>query len=156
MFPVPADAAGLEIHGIDTMGGREVNDLYFTDCVLPDDAVVGEVGQGWRQLMAGLNLERLILAGADARHRTQRAFDDTARLRQERQQFGRPVGSFQALRHRLADLATEIECTRLLVYDVARQDRRPNPDAAAAARGVDGQAEGHRDRQGAWRWTACR
>ena len=56
MFHVPADTAGLKISGIDTMGGKEVNDLYFTDCVLPDDAVVGEVGNGWRQLMAGPEL----------------------------------------------------------------------------------------------------
>ena len=49
----------------------------------------------------------------------QRAFDDVLAYVKERKQFGRPIGSFQALRHRLADLATEIEATRLLVYDTA-------------------------------------
>ena len=120
MFSVPAGAAGLAVHGIDTMGGREVNDLYFTDCFLPDEAVVGEVGHGWRQLMAGLNLERMILAGLML-GTARRAFDDTVSYVRERRQFGRPVGSFQALRHRLADHATELECTRLLVHDVARR-----------------------------------
>ena len=118
MFHVPADADGLRINGIDTMGGREVNDLYFTDCVLPEDAVVGQVGAGWRQLMAGLNLERLILA-AGMLGTAQRAFDDTLAYIRERQQFGRPIGTFQTIRHRIADLATEIECCRLLVYRVA-------------------------------------
>jgi alkylation response protein AidB-like acyl-CoA dehydrogenase len=120
MFSVPAGIGGLAVHGIDTMGGREVNDLYFTDCFLPGDAVVGQVGQAWRQLMAGLNLERMILAGLML-GTARRAFDDTVSYVRERRQFGRPVGSFQALRHRLADHATELECTRLLVHDVARR-----------------------------------
>ncbi len=125
MFSVPADVDGMAVHAIDTMGGREVNDLYFTDCFLPEDAVVGQVDQGWRQLMAGLNLERMILA-ALMLGTARRAFDDTVAYVKERQQFGRPVGSFQALRHRLADHATELECTRLLVHDVARRiDENP-------------------------------
>jgi alkylation response protein AidB-like acyl-CoA dehydrogenase len=126
MFHVPADTAGLRINGIDTLGGREVNDVYFTDCRLPADAVVGQVGAGWRQLMAGLNLERLILA-AGMLGTAQRAFDDALAYVRERQQFGRPVGTFQAIRHRVADLATEIECCRLLVYRVAALvDEDPN------------------------------
>ena len=81
---------------------------------------------GWMQLMAGLNVERLILA-ASALGIAQRAFDDVLDYVKERKQFGRPIGSFQTLKHRIADLATEIECTRLLVYDVARKvDADPN------------------------------
>ncbi|UBU18548.1 acyl-CoA dehydrogenase family protein [Nonomuraea gerenzanensis] len=120
MFSVPAGVAGLDVRGIETMGGREVNDLYFTGCFLPDSAVVGQVDQAWRQLMAGLNLERMILAGLML-GTARRAFDDTVSYVRERRQFGRPVGSFQALRHRLADHATELECARLLVHDVARR-----------------------------------
>ncbi|MEV4550788.1 acyl-CoA dehydrogenase family protein [Nonomuraea wenchangensis] len=120
MFSVPAGVEGLTIRGIETMGGREVNDLYFTDCRLPENAVVGEVGSAWRQLMSGLNLERMILAGLML-GTARRVFDDTVAYVRERRQFGRPVGSFQALRHRLADHATELECTRLLVHDVARR-----------------------------------
>jgi alkylation response protein AidB-like acyl-CoA dehydrogenase len=85
---------------------------------LPADAVVGEVDNGWQQLMAGLNHERLFLA-ANMLGLARRAFDDAVAYVREREQFGRPVGSFQALRHRIADLATEIECTRLLVREVA-------------------------------------
>jgi len=107
------------------MGGREVNDVFFTDCTLPAEAVLGEEGRGWTQLMSGLNYERLIIA-AQALGLARRAFDDALSFVSEREQFGRPVGSFQTLKHRIADLATEIECTRLLVYDVAaRVDANP-------------------------------
>ncbi|NUS45952.1 MAG: acyl-CoA/acyl-ACP dehydrogenase [Mycobacteriaceae bacterium] len=121
MFHVPADTPGLTISPIELMGGqKETNDLYFTDVLLPPESVIGEVGNGWRQLMTGLNFERLILA-AMALGMAQRAFADTLEFVSQRKQFGRPIGSFQALRHRIADLAVEIECTRLLVYSVARK-----------------------------------
>ncbi len=125
MLNVPAGAAGMEVRPIQTLGGREVNDLFFTDCVVPAEALLGQVDHGWTQLMAGLNIERLILA-AQALGMARRAFDDTLAYVTERRQFDRPIGSFQALKHRLADLATEIECCRLLVYDVAaRVDADP-------------------------------
>jgi alkylation response protein AidB-like acyl-CoA dehydrogenase len=121
MFHVPADTAGLKISPIELMGGqKDTNDLYFTDVPLPAEAVIGEVGNGWRQLMTGLNFERLIIAAQNL-GAAQRAFDDTLQFISQRRQFGRPIGSFQALRHRVADLATEIECTKLLVYSVARE-----------------------------------
>jgi alkylation response protein AidB-like acyl-CoA dehydrogenase len=120
MLSVPTDADGIEIRGIQTLGGKEVNDVFLTDCHVPDERVLGAAGGGWMQLMAGLNVERLILA-ASALGIAQRAFDDVLAYIKERKQFGRPIGSFQTLKHRIADLATEIECTRLLVYDVARK-----------------------------------
>jgi isovaleryl-CoA dehydrogenase len=126
MFSVPTDSEGIEIRGIETMGGKEVNDVFLTDCYVPEERVLGQVDGAWMQLMAGLNVERLILA-ASALGLAQRAFDDTLAYVKERKQFGRPIGSFQALKHRIADLATELECARLLVYDVARKvDADPN------------------------------
>jgi alkylation response protein AidB-like acyl-CoA dehydrogenase len=125
MISVATDSDGLEIHGIDTMGGREVNDVFFTDCHVSAERLVGRQDQAWMQLMAGLNHERLIIA-ANALGMAQRAFDDVLAYVKERRQFGRPIGSFQALSHRLADLATELEATRLLVYDTAaRVDANP-------------------------------
>jgi isovaleryl-CoA dehydrogenase len=118
MISVPTDVEGLEIRGIETMGGREVNDVFFTDCYVPAERLLGQQDNGWRQLMAGLNHERLIIA-AQALGLAQRAFDDVLAYVKERKQFGRPIGTFQVLKHRLADLITEIESTRLLVYDVA-------------------------------------
>jgi isovaleryl-CoA dehydrogenase len=120
MISVPTDVDGLEVRGIETMGGREVNDVYFTDCHVPADRLIGHEHNGWKQLMAGLNHERLIIA-AQALGMAQRAFDDTLAYIKQRKQFGRPIGTFQALKHRVADLATEIESARLLVYDVARR-----------------------------------
>ena len=124
MFHVPTGIEGLEVRSIDTLNGTEVNDVFFTDCRIPADAVIGEVGQGWYQLMAGLDTERLILA-AQMLGTAQRAFEDCLQFVSERTQFGSPVGSFQAIKHRIADLATEIECTRLLVYNVAREADAP-------------------------------
>jgi len=118
MIWVPQGAEGMEVVPIDTMGGRETNHLYFTDCEIPADAVLGQVDQAWTQLMAGLNVERLILA-ATMLGIAQRAFDDALAYVKERRQFGRPIGSFQALQHRLADLATDLEAARLMTRWVA-------------------------------------
>ena len=115
MFEVPADAPGLTIVGIDTMGGTLVNDLYFSDVFISDSDVVGAVGNGWHQLMAGLNGERLV-AGVEALGMAQRTFDDLLGYLRERRQFGKTIGSFQAVRHRVADLAIEIEASRALAY----------------------------------------
>jgi alkylation response protein AidB-like acyl-CoA dehydrogenase len=118
MISVPTGVDGLEVRGIETMGGREVNDVFFTDCEVPADRLVGRQDQAWMQLMAGLNIERLII-GAQALGMAQRAFDDVLAYVKERKQFGKPIGSFQALRHRIAELGADIEATRLLVYDTA-------------------------------------
>lgn len=118
LLMVPTDAGGLEIRGIETMEPRTCNDLFFTDVRVPLDAVVGEPRDAWKQLMRGLSIERLIIAamsiGAAAR-----ALDDVIEYAREREQFGRPISSFQALRHRIADIATDIEITRVFIYDVA-------------------------------------
>ncbi len=118
MISVPTGSEGIEVRGIETMGGREVNDIFFTDCEVPADRLIGDQDQAWMQLMAGLNHERLIIA-AQSLGMAQRAFDDVLSYVKERKQFGKPIGSFQALKHRLADLATEIEATRMLVYNTA-------------------------------------
>ncbi len=118
MIWVPAAAEGMEVKPIDTMGGRETNHLYFSDCEAPASAVLGEVDAAWMQLMAGLNGERLILA-ATMLGVAQRAFDDALAYVKERRQFDRPIGSFQALQHRLADMATELEAARLMTHWVA-------------------------------------
>ncbi|ASR36559.1 acyl-CoA dehydrogenase [Prauserella marina] len=119
MLVVPAGTDGVDIRPIDTLGGREINEVFFTDATVPHDNLVGVEGQAWSQLMAGLNFERLVCA-ATFLGNARRAFDDTLEYVRQREQFGRPVGSFQALKHRLADLAVDIKCASLLVYDVAR------------------------------------
>ncbi|WP_183095005.1 acyl-CoA dehydrogenase family protein [Nocardioides stalactiti] len=125
MLSIPAGTPGMEVRQIATMGGREVNDIFFADCFVPIERLVGVEGQAWAQLIAGLNIERVII-GALYTGMAQRAFDQTVAYVQQREQFGQPVGSFQALSQRLADLATEVTCSRLLYRDVARKvDRNP-------------------------------
>ena len=126
MVFVAADDPRMDVKPIDTMGGRETNHLFLSDCEVPAEAVLGEVDQGWTQLMAGLNVERLILA-ATMLGIGERAFDDTLAYVKDRRQFGKPIGSFQALQHRLADLATELEAARLMTYWVASKvDEAPD------------------------------
>ena len=119
MIFVPREAEGFTITPIKTLGGEETNELHLDDVRVPADALLGQEGGGWIQLMAGLNNERVILA-ALALGLAQRAFDDTLAYVKERHQFGRPVGSFQGLQHRLADLATDLVQARLLVRWVAQ------------------------------------
>ena len=119
MIFVPRDSDGLTITPISTLGGEETNELYLEDCRVTEDALLGTEGNGWLQLMAGLNNERVIL-GASALGLAQRAFDDALAYAKERRQFGRPIGAFQAIQHKFAGLATELAQARLLVRWVAR------------------------------------
>lgn len=118
MVFVPCDAEGFTITPIPTMGGEETNELHLDGVRVPADALLGHEGGGWLQLMSGLNYERTILA-ATALGLAQRSFDDALAYAKERRQFGRPIGSFQAIQHRFAELATELAQVRLLVRWVA-------------------------------------
>ncbi len=120
MLTVPMDTEGIEVRGIDSLGGKEVNDVFFTDVFVPQERLIGTENEGWDQLRAGLNAERLLIGAIFLGH-GRRAFDDALAYVKEREQFGRSIGSFQAIKHRFADLATELECCRLLVYDIARR-----------------------------------
>lgn len=119
MIFVPRDADGVTLTPIPTLGGEETNEIHLDGVRVPEDALLGVDGNGWTQLMAGLNNERVILA-AQALGLAQRAFDDALAYVKERKQFGRPIGSFQAQQHRFAQLATELAQARLLVRFVAR------------------------------------
>jgi acyl-CoA dehydrogenase len=118
LLMVPAGAPGLDVRPIATMDAHVVNDLYFTGVTVPREAVVGTIGEGWKHLMRGLSVERLIIA-AMSLGAAERALDDVIAFVTQRRQFGRAVSTFQAVRHRIADLATEIAFCRSFVYDVA-------------------------------------
>jgi alkylation response protein AidB-like acyl-CoA dehydrogenase len=118
MVLVPRDAEGMTITPIPTLGGEETNELHLAGVNVPEEALLGGEGGGWNQLMAGLNYERTILA-ATSLGLAQRAFDDALAYAKVRRQFGRPIGSFQAISHKFAELATEIAQVRLLVRWVA-------------------------------------
>jgi alkylation response protein AidB-like acyl-CoA dehydrogenase len=119
MIFVPTDAEGFSMTPISTLGGEETNELHFDGVRVPEENLLGVEGNGWMQLMAGLNNERVILA-AQALGLAQRAFDDALAYVKERKQFERPIGSFQAQQHRFAQLATELTQARLLVRWVAQ------------------------------------
>src|SRR5881409_2786702 len=92
--------------------------LAFQDVRVPADAVLGQVGKGFYHIMWELQGERLIgaagcVAGA------QRVFDQTLQYAKERQAFGRPIGRFQSIRHKFAEMATKIESARQMVYSTA-------------------------------------
>lgn len=117
---LPTSTPGLDIRPIQTMDGHTVNDVFFTDVSVPVANVVGGIGDAWHRLMRGLNVERLIIA-AMSLGAARRSLQDTIAYVRTREQFGKPIGSFQAVRHSIADLATEIEYCRAFVYHVAAQ-----------------------------------
>jgi isovaleryl-CoA dehydrogenase len=133
MLLVPTDALGIQIQALPTMlGSKETSDVYFEDSFVPHDAVIGEPGRAWKQLMAGLNGERLYLA-AGMLGVAKRAFEYTLDYVRGREQFGRPISSNQVIQHRMADLATEIRCAELLTYQVANAiDSDPSAILTAA------------------------
>jgi alkylation response protein AidB-like acyl-CoA dehydrogenase len=92
--------------------------LAFSDVRVPADAVLGQIGKGFYHIMWELQGERLIgAAGCVAA--AQRVFDQTLQYAQERKAFGRSIGRFQVIRHKFAEMATQIESARQLVYTTA-------------------------------------
>ncbi len=92
--------------------------LAFNDVRVPADAVLGEVGKGFFHIMWELQGERLIgAAGCVAA--AQLAFEKTLEFALERKAFGRPIGKFQVIRHKFAEMATKIEAARQMVYTTA-------------------------------------
>ncbi|MEX0936127.1 MAG: acyl-CoA dehydrogenase family protein [Gemmatimonadota bacterium] len=95
-------------------------ELVLDGCRVPGSRVMGEVGKGYRVAIETLNEGRIGI-GAQMVGLAQGAIDQTTRYVGQREQFGRPVSEFQAVRFQLADLATELQAARLLVYDAARR-----------------------------------
>jgi alkylation response protein AidB-like acyl-CoA dehydrogenase len=93
-------------------------DLTFEDVLVPEDALLGEEGKGFYYLMEALNATRVALA-AGCVGLARAAFDAALEYAKSRSQFGQPIGKFQGVSFKLADMATEIELARLYVYKVA-------------------------------------
>lgn len=106
---------------LDKMGMRSSDTglLTFSDVRVPAGAVVGEVGAGFFHIMAELQAERLVMAAGGVAA-AQAMFDKTLRYAGERTAFGRHIGHFQAIRHKFAQMATDIEAARQLTYATAR------------------------------------
>lgn len=99
--------------------GSDTASLHFDDMKLPFDAQLGEVGDGFKQMMITLDGGRISI-GAMALGLAQGALDCALKYSAERVQFGRPISYNQAIQHKLADMATEIEAARLMIYEASR------------------------------------
>jgi len=121
MFLVPADAPGITVNEMDTVAihGLSTCEVGFSDVILHDDAVLGEVDKGFRQVISTLNGERLN-AAAVALGIARGAHEGALEYVQSRQAFGRPIGGFQILQHRLVEGAVKIEAARGLLQRAAR------------------------------------
>ncbi len=121
MFLVERDTPGFTVsRRLDKMGMRasDTAELSLQDCPVPVANLLGEEGRGFHQLAAGLQRER-IMAAVLALSGASQALEDTLAYVRERHAFGEPLAARQTLRHRLADMATEIEAARHLVYHAA-------------------------------------
>jgi isovaleryl-CoA dehydrogenase len=122
---------------IDKLGMRGAGncELYFQDCEIPEENVLGEVNEGVSVLMAGLNSERLILCGGPLGI-MQAAMDTVLPYTHQREQFGQAIGNFQMVQAKLADMYTQLQAARALVYNIGERfsndDRSLGKDVAAA------------------------
>ena len=107
-------------------------ELLFSDCRVPASAVLGEVGKGYKIAIETLNEGRIGIA-AQMLGLATGAWGHAAKYTQERKQFGKPVAEFQAVQFSLAEMATEIEACRLMVYDAARRKTAGLPFVKEAA-----------------------
>jgi short/branched chain acyl-CoA dehydrogenase len=135
---VPNGTEGYEISApMRKMGwnAADTRELSFRDCQLPEGNLLGERGAGYRQFLEILDGGRISI-GAMGLGLAQGAYDLAASYARERQQFGQPIAKFQAIQFKLADMATEIEAGRGLVYKAAwlKDQGRPFAQAAAMAK----------------------
>ena len=116
------------------MRGSNTSELVFEDCEVPEENVIGEPGQGVQVLMSGLDYERTVLA-AGPLGIMRSCMDIVLPYVHQRQQFGRPIGTFQLMQGKLADMYTAMNAARAYVYAVARACDRgetSRKDAAGA------------------------
>ncbi|MEK4035576.1 isovaleryl-CoA dehydrogenase [Methylocystis sp. IM3] len=116
------------------MRGSNTSELIFEDCVVPTENVLGLPERGVNVLMSGLDYERAVLAGGPIGI-MRACMDVVLPYVHDRRQFGRPIGEFELMQGKLADMYTALSATRAYVYAVARacdQGRSTRKDAAAA------------------------
>jgi isovaleryl-CoA dehydrogenase len=121
---------------LDKLGMRGSNtcELVFEDCEVPEENVVGKLGSGVRVLMSGLDYERAVLA-AGPLGIMRACMDVVIPYVHERKQFGEPIGTFQLMQGKLADMYTVMNAARAYVYTVAKacdQGKTTRKDAAGA------------------------
>jgi alkylation response protein AidB-like acyl-CoA dehydrogenase len=121
LFVVDTDSLGFHVsRKLEKLGmhSSDTAELSFEDVRVPAENLLGEEGKGFYHIMWELQGERLIGAAGSVAG-AQRVFDVTLEYAKERNAFGRPIGRFQAIRHKFADMATKIEAARQMVYTTA-------------------------------------
>jgi butyryl-CoA dehydrogenase len=115
--------------------GSDTSELIFEDCRVPAENLLGKEGEGFKIFLETLDGGRISI-GAMGLGIAQGALDASIAYAKERKQFGRPIGRFGAIQNMLADMATEIEAARLLVYDasIAKDKGKPIIKLAAMAK----------------------
>jgi alkylation response protein AidB-like acyl-CoA dehydrogenase len=121
---IPPDAAGVTIEPIDGMGlkGAATTDVTFSDVRVPIANIVGgreKWNHGWKMISgSGLDVEKLEVA-AMALGIASAAADDAWEYSRQRSQFGKPIATYQSIRHKLADMKTQLHAARLMLYHAA-------------------------------------
>jgi alkylation response protein AidB-like acyl-CoA dehydrogenase len=133
-FLVDTRLPGIEVRKIKTLGQRAIGttQVFYTNVKVPASAVLGTVDRGWEAVDSYLWYERLCLSAARAGAATA-AFEYALEYAKNRQQFGRPIGKFQAISHKLADMKVMLDVSRMLVYRFAwlmSQGKATRVDAA--------------------------
>ncbi|MGB6536135.1 MAG: acyl-CoA dehydrogenase family protein [Xanthobacteraceae bacterium] len=120
LFLVDNDAPGLTLRKLDMLGRRATGtyELTFDRVRVPPDRLVGGENNGWDVVMSGLQVERAASAAGNV-GAAQGIVDLALHYAKERKQFGRPIGANQAIAHMLADMATEVEAARTLMWRAA-------------------------------------
>ncbi|SIS64932.1 Acyl-CoA dehydrogenase [Roseivivax lentus] len=127
LFIVPADAEGLTIRDYPLNGGGRAGEVFLEDVTVPADALLGEAGQAFPAIeKAAARATAAISAEALGLMETIRAL--TVGYLQQRRQFGQPIGKFQALQHRMADVLIEIEQARSAVINLAGHLESPRAE----------------------------
>jgi alkylation response protein AidB-like acyl-CoA dehydrogenase len=131
---VDARSEGVEIRRIPTLARHLLgtNEVFLRDVIVPRHDLIGPIDEGWKILLSSLELERVLMSGAYVGV-AQATLDEALAYSGERQQFGRPVGNFQAIAHALADMQTEIDAARLLAYRAAWQLSQGQPASREGA-----------------------
>ncbi len=135
-FIVERDFPGFKrAQKLDKLGMRGSNtcELVFEDCEVPEENILGKEGGGVRVLMSGLDYERTVLSGGPIGI-MQACLDIVLPYVHERQQFGRPIGTFQLMQGKVADMYTELNASRAYLYAVAQacdRGEESRKDAAA-------------------------
>jgi alkylation response protein AidB-like acyl-CoA dehydrogenase len=132
LFLVARDAPGLSLHPYPTADGQRAADLQFDNLRIDSDAVIGEIDSALPAIEQAVDRATAAVS-AEALGIMQRLHDDTLDYLKTREQFGRPIGSFQALQHRMVDIHIELELARSMTCFATL---RLNGDAPARAAAV--------------------